>query len=124
MSRHGGILRHSPQIGDEVRFALRYRTLEASRLQLSPQILLAYNHFVSKQSNFWTLQDRVLSALDRWRVGQPNEFILRHAGNRLTMQTAAMERVPDSLVPPWVTSARPMEPGTAARIHGIYNARE
>ena len=48
----------------------------------------------------------------------------RHAKNRLTMQTAAMERVPDSLVPPWVISARPMEPGTAVRIHGIYNARE
>jgi hypothetical protein len=53
-----------------------------------------------------------------------HEGILRHAGNRLTMQTAAMERVPDSLVPLWVISARPMEPGTAARIHGIYNARE
>ena len=41
-----------------------------------------------------------------------------------TTQTAAMERVPDSLVPRWVISARPMQPGTAARIHGIYNARE
>ena len=55
---------------------------------------------------------------------QPLEFILRHAGKRLTMQTAAMERVPDSLVPLWVIPARPMEPGTAARKHGIHNARE
>jgi Na+/proline symporter len=50
--------------------------------------------------------------------------LLRHAGDRLAMQTAAMERVSDSLVPLWVISARPMEPGTAARKHGNHNARK
>ena len=69
-------------------------------------------------------QDRVLSALDRWRAGQPHEFTLRHDGNRLTVLTAAAERVPDSRVPLWVIPAQAQEPGTAARRHVIHSARE
>ena len=55
-------------------------------------------------------QDRFLSALDRWRAGQPHEFTLRHDGNRLTVLTAATERVPDSLVPLWVIPAQAHRP--------------
>jgi hypothetical protein len=68
--------------------------------------------------------ERTLGALDRCESASHTNSCCGTLENRLIMQIAAMERVPDSLVPPWVISARPMEPGTAARIHGIYNARE